>query len=75
MKLHITKHGDIRYVKRFALFPIRIDDEGYWLEVVYIAQKYDDGRWCTFPGWRDVLFASKEDYLDYRKRSKEKNRV
>lgn len=43
MKLRrkIWKHGDVRVVKRFALFPMYIGEEGRWLQWVRVKQTFN----------------------------------
>lgn len=49
-----------RYVKRFAILPIKIDNEIVWLETVYIRQEYRPD--LTSRGWYNERFVSKEEY-------------
>ena len=58
MRWKIPNNGDKRIVKRFALFPIRIDNECRWLEFVYIQQFYDD-FYNPYP-WRNECFVDHE---------------
>lgn len=46
-----------RIVKKFALFPVKIDDEYRWLETVYVEQ-----GWHHWYGWRDNKFINEEEY-------------
>lgn len=50
-----------RYVKRFTIFPIKIDDETRWLETVYLRQRFDE--WVFPRGqWKNIEFVTKEEY-------------
>lgn len=49
-----------RYIKRFAILPIKIDMEIRWLETVYILQK----RHYIGDEWHNVEFCTKEEYLE-----------
>ena len=57
----------IKIVKRFAILPIRIDDEYRWLEMVYIFKKYRDGLITAFPRYINVAFLTKKQYELYTK--------
>ena len=41
MKWYKPTHGSTKICSRFALFPIRIDDEVRWLEKVTVKYSYD----------------------------------
>ncbi len=50
-----------RYIKRFAIFPIKIKDEIRWLETVYLRQYYD--VWTVpFSMWKNKEFVTAEEY-------------
>lgn len=53
-----------RYVKRFAMLPIKIRDETRWLETVYLEQKYDAWKF-PFPGWINCDFVSEGLYKEF----------
>lgn len=58
-----------RCVRRFALFPIKIENEYRWFEVVYIEQRRD---WLDC--WKNVRFVSKDYYInDKRDRREARN--
>lgn len=57
----------IKIVKRFAILPIRIEDEYRWLEMVYIFKKYKNG---LFPRYINVAFLTKQQYDLYTKEDK-----
>ena len=57
MKWKHPKDGQKRIIKKFALFPIRLNGETRWLETVYILQKYLDGNSCGY--WDNKMFCSK----------------
>lgn len=60
-----------RVIRRFALFPIEIDEEFRWLEVVYIWQRL---RWTPYSvfydyKWENKEFVDKEFYKTWRKQN------
>lgn len=59
-----TKIRDYRMVKRFALFPIRVNDEYKWLETCYILQE----RWYSFyeAEWCNISWVDKQTYLKWK---------
>jgi len=57
MKFNVPQQGDFRTVKKFALFPIEINDVGVWLETVYIKQYYK-----KYYGWKNFSFVKEENY-------------
>lgn len=58
MRWTANYHGKIRYVKRFALLPIKIDHEVRWLETCYIRQ-----YWHEYYGWwLNTEFITEETY-------------
>lgn len=57
----------IKIVKRFAILPIRIEDEYRWLEMVYIFKKYKNS---LFPRYINVVFLTKQQYELYTKEDK-----
>lgn len=64
---------EFRIIKRFALFPIEMNDETRWLEIVYIKQHYRDGGLLGLVGWWNLCFATREEYLEYKShKNKEK---
>jgi hypothetical protein len=67
----IWKDGDVRIIKRFALFPItcrkhwddRIDIETRWLQTVYVAQQLKqlwDEWW-----WTNKYFSNEAEYEEH----------
>ena len=62
-------NGYKRIIKRFALFPIKIDREIRWLETCYISQVYNklDGYCDKYDVsfWGDQGFVSKDEYIQY----------
>ena len=62
MRWKKPKDEDVRCVKRFALFPIELNNEVVWLENVYIKQRYVWNSWCGLQGWVDENFISEKDY-------------
>lgn len=74
MKFQVKKtheYGDIRIVKRFALFPIEIYPVTIWLEIVYIKQKWTEGMGGELGGitdhWWNRKFVTEEEYKKYVK--------
>lgn len=55
-----------RCVRRFTLFPIVVNDEYRWLEIVYIIQrlKWLDWCWC----WVNDKFVDKECWKEWNRR-------
>ena len=49
MKFVLPYHGETRIVKRFPLFPIEINLNIYWLQLIKIQQRYDvtKNRWIN----------------------------
>ena len=79
-----TKHlGDCKVIRRFALFPMRIDEtEIVWLEWVYIVKRircdsYYNGsysKWLSFDKYSGFeTFTDKEHYLKCKEYIKENN--
>ena len=60
------KKDSCRIIKRFAIFPIRIDREYRWLEIVYIEQEMWEGIWSGNIYYDDKKFVSKSEYLEYK---------
>ena len=61
-------HKDERCVKRFAFLPYENEEEVRWLETVYIWQSYNP--WGLFSSWKNQRFATKEEYLNWKKGEK-----
>lgn len=65
-KIKQRKHDDdnFRYVKRFAILPIKAGQEWKWLEVCYIRQR----RWTSWneEGWENDKFVDKSMYKGYQ---------
>ena len=57
-----VEDGDIRYIKRFALFPIRAGFQLKWLEMCYIKQKYCLSWYEDW--WENETFISKERFYN-----------
>jgi hypothetical protein len=59
MKIKHPRHGQVRYIKKFAFLPIETSRDNYsiWLENAYIRQVYFYGR-----GWRSTNFVPKDTY-------------
>lgn len=52
--------GEERFIKRFAIFPVKVDHEIVWLETVYLRQKWRPD--ITIRGWYNDRFLDKESY-------------
>ena len=59
------KQKDMRVIKRFLIFPVRIGKEYRWLEIAYIKQLYRNG--CYGIGWYNEEFVDKDAYVIHRK--------
>ena len=61
MRFERAQIGEKRYIKQFALFPIRIGSETRWLERVYIEQC--TGHNCFYDiVWKNARFLSYSEY-------------
>ena len=60
MRWSLPKDGDLRVIKRFALFPIGIKGEYRWLETCYIKQRYS-----SILSWYNEEFFTKEEAERY----------
>ena len=58
------RESNIKVVKRFALFPICINNEWRWLETCYIVKR----RWTSWDetGWENFLWTDKKAYLNWK---------
>ena len=67
MVIKLVKPGDMRIIKRFALFPITVKYETRWLETVYILQirKHFIG-YLLSDYWDDIGFTDKAEYKKWR---------
>jgi hypothetical protein len=56
---------ELKIVKRFLLFPTRINNEFRWLETAYIVKK----RWYSFyeTGWNYTAWTDKQHYERWKK--------
>ena len=72
MRFKENKDGDTKIKKFFAIFPIKIDDETRWLEIVKVQYKFIhmqshklsySGYWTYFNGiikrWVKIKFINK----------------
>lgn len=70
MRFRCREYGDVRIVKRFALFPVCLLDndtqrkEIRWLEVVYVCQKVDCGMFWNV--WVSRCFTTRDEYKKYK---------
>ena len=63
MKKQLPIHGEIRIIKRFALFPILCRSREFaWFETVYVKQKYSYGYMDYPRGWIDMCFVDEDEY-------------
>ena len=61
-----------RVIRRFALFPIRVQDEYRWLEVVYIRQKKKlSCKPLIEHEWYNCDFVDRGYYMTWRKQNAE----
>lgn len=58
MRWHEPELHETRTVKRFAIFPIKIDGETRWLETVFVEQVYYPD--LTFDGWYNYRFIDRK---------------
>lgn len=80
MRRKLKNYGDVRYVKRFTLFPLvmRInpydpldtDEMVIWFETVYIKQCVQCGLYSK--EWKNERLATREEYLEYKRPKKYK---
>lgn len=61
-------YGEVRYITKFALLPIQIENEVRWLEKCHIKQVYRPllglvfvGRWCDDEFMDPSTFKNKEN--------------
>lgn len=76
IKLKYKCLGDCKVIRRFTLFPMRIDEaEISWLEWVYIVKVIKNGlypEWLSVDKYSDFeMFTDKEHYLKCKKYIKE----
>ena len=69
MKQYEPTQGQVRCVKRFAIFPKKIGREHRWLETYYMKQVYKVYVMLKNT-WGDERFIDKEEYLNWRKEQK-----
>lgn len=57
-----TEHGDIRIVRKFALFPVQLDlDTVIWLERYWEKQRFDSGP----EDWFEVgMSQDRDDFVE-----------
>ena len=55
MRIYLPTTGETRIVRKFALFPIAINAEIRWLEMVTIYQSYN----TRHKGWNNDYFETK----------------
>lgn len=67
MRFTLPYDGEVRYITKFALLPIRIRNEVRWLEKCHIKQIYNElvgltcrGRWCNDEFLDPSTFKNKE---------------
>jgi len=54
-------YDDMRVIKRFLFFPLKIKRKVRWLETAYLFQRWNYG-------WGNENFAKKKDYDFYQRR-------
>ena len=64
-KQKLNRNSNCKIVKRFALFPIEINNEYRWLETCYIVKR----RWISWheSGWQNISWTDKNTYLIWKK--------
>lgn len=69
MKIKRVKPGDMRIIKRFALFPRTLNYETRWLETVYILQFRRASIYMSIYSeyWYSNCFTTKAEYLKHKK--------
>ena len=71
MKIKRVKPGNRSIIKRFAVFPVTVNYETRWLETVYIFRLRENGqRYLCGDFWSSTRFATKDEYLTYKKEVK-----
>ena len=58
MRFTTNYHGQVRYIKRFALFPIKVDNEIRWLETCYLRQTWHE----SYCAWLNNEFVTEGVY-------------
>lgn len=60
MRIHLPYRGQPRFIKKFAVLPIKIGNEIIWGEMAYIRQEWRPD--LTHHGWYNEKFLDKEEY-------------
>lgn len=69
MEFNLPCGGDIKIVKRFALFPIKAGHRIKWLETCYIQKSYSSrDQW-----WNNNWFVDKDEYESFKRRKRDSN--
>lgn len=69
MRAHLKGRWPVRFIKKFAWLPIRIEHTTIWLENVYIKQQFCKQELQKTEGktdiycWVDKKFVTREDWL------------
>ena len=63
MRWKKNRDGDIRFVRRFLLFPKCIRGEFRWLEFAYVKKQFG---YDSFDSWDDIRWATLEEYNENR---------
>ncbi len=64
------KQRYFRIKKKFALFPIKFDEEYIWLEMIYLKQSLSWSRWKCCNYWKDVGRCTRKEYLEWKRKLK-----
>lgn len=80
MKFKLKNYGDVRFVKRFTLFPLVMRINPYdpldtgemviWFETVYIKQRVECGQYSKV--WKNERLAIRDEYIHYKNKKREK---
>lgn len=61
MKWKIPNINDIKIKRKFALFPIKINNEVRWLEWVVVKYRYDYNEDTWLYSWMPIEFIDKDN--------------
>ena len=61
MRFKVKPKPYIRFVRRFAIFPVRINNEILWLEKYYIMQKQES----RYSGYINLEYITQDKYDEY----------
>ena len=64
MRWKLPKQNEQRIICKFAILPIRINNERVWLEYYYVRQEYEKGK--VFYKWIDMMYTDRAEYILWR---------